>query len=476
MRSRSIIVFGVMLLAGCAVGPDYARPDLTAAGEWVEPVAQGPVETQWWERFGDPALTALVGRLVADNPNLAEARARVAEARALREAAQGGRWPQGGAAVSATENRISENGQFPVGNIPGFPVEFSLFDVGFDASWEVDLWGGTGRAIESAAASEQAAQWAARDVQISLIAELARSYFEYRAAEADRNIAATEAEARAEAARLSELLFAAGETDKTAAQSATSAANSAQAGLSQAEAALDSARYRLALLVGARPEDDLGELRTNAAAVPAVPEGIATGIRSELLERRPDVRRAERELAAATANVGVATAELYPSLTLTGGIGLQAKDAGDLTDGGSLRYSVGPGFRWPIFSLGRIRAQVRAADARADGAAARFEAAIIGALSESEDAANRFASAADVARAATLVLEREREAFRLVQLRHERGEDSLLELEQARLKLAQAERAELQARLAHGLAAIGLYKALGGGWQDGTALAGLAAE
>jgi len=453
------------VLAGCTVGPDYERPDVAVADQWLEPANAEPVDPQWWSRFGDPVLTGLVERAFADNPSLAEASARLTEARALREAAQGGRLPQGNASGSATENRMSENGQIPVGNIPGFDLNFPLLDLGFDASWEIDLWGKTTRQIESAAAREQAAAWAERDAKVVLAAEVARTYVDYRAAQARLAIARDEADATANVARLTGLLADAGEANRIYANRASSASEGAQAALRNTEADVAGAEYRLAVLAGATPEAIVPELRATPGSVPQAPDVIASGIRSELLTRRPDIRRAERELAAATANIGVATADLYPSFSLVGSLGQQAQHEGDLFDGASTRYSLGPSFRWPIFSLGTIRAQVRAAGARADAATARYEAAVIGALADSEGAANRFAAASAAAQAAATALQREQDAFRLTGLREERGEDSRLALEQARLKLTQAERQELAARAGKSAAAIAFYKALGGGWQ-----------
>jgi NodT family efflux transporter outer membrane factor (OMF) lipoprotein len=455
-----------LLFAACNVGPDYHRPKIEVSNTWVEPAHAGPVDAKWWGSFDDPVLTKLVEQALANNPSLAEASARLAEARALREAAQGGRLPQGGASASANENRVSENGQFPVANIPGFDPDFSLFDAGFDASWEIDLWGGTSRAIQSAVAREQAAMWARRDAEVSLVAEVARAYIDFRAAQASLDIAQDRANASAEIARLTQLLYAAGEADQQSADLAASAAQGAGAALDKAQADVAGAEYRIGVLAGTIPEKIRPELDASSAPVPAPPEVIAGGIRSELLKRRPDVRRAERELAAATANIGVATAQLYPSFSLVGGVGLQAKATDKLTDSGSLRYSVGPTFRWPIFSLGRLRAQVRAADARAQAAAASYEKAVLGALADSESAANRYAASTRAAGAAGSALAREQNAYKLAELREQRGEDSKLALAQARLQLTQAKERDLLARAARSDSAVALYKSLGGGWSN----------
>ncbi len=460
-------IIAPMLLAACTtVGPDHAVPDMALAESWIEPASTDPVDPRWWTAFHDPVLTGLIERALAGNPDLKQAAARVAEARAGREAAQGGRLPQGGAAASATQNRLSENGQLPIGSLPGFDPSFPLYDIGFDASWEIDLWGGTTRGIESAAAQERAAQWARRDAMVSLTAEIARAYIDYRAAQTRLGQADDRVEAAGEVASLTQLLRQSGEVNQIDADRAASAAEAAISGRIQEAAAVAALEYQLAALVGAKPEDVVPQLRASSGLIPEPPTVIASGIRSDLLRRRPDIRIAESQLAASTAEIGVAMAELYPSFSLIGQIGMQARDPGDLIDGASLRYSVGPSFRWPLFSLGRLRAQVRAADARAQGAAARYEAAVIKALAESETAANHYAAATLVSQSARDAQLRETSAYDLVRLRERRGEDSRLTRAQARLRMIDAEAQERAAHAAKGVAAIALYKALGGGWEE----------
>jgi len=222
------------------------------------------------------------------------------------------------------------------------------------------------------------------------------------------------------------------------------------------------------VLVGAAPDEIVPKLR-EPSAIPTPPVTIAEGVRSDLLERRPDVRQAERELAAATARIGVAKADLFPRFSLIGSIGQQARSPDDLTSGGSTRFSVGPSFSWPIFSFGRIRAQIRAADARADAAAARYDKAVVGALADSESAANRFANASKAAVASASALDGETDAWKLSEMRQTRGEDDRLALMRAKLRLAEAQRQENDAAAARADAAIALYKALGGGWKGGGA-------
>lgn len=462
--TRSLSALLPLLLAGCTVGPDYERPETALAENWLEPAVPGRIDAVWWRSFGDPQLTALVERTITSSPELREAEARLAEARANRDAVRGGRSAQVEAAGSTTENVLSENGQLPVASIPGFDREFSLFDLGFDARWELDFWGRNRRQIEAAEARVDAALWGQRDVLVSIIAELARNYVELRRAQADLAIAEARVAAHTELARLTKLRFNAGEASRIEVEETESqraAAAAARDGLAAEEAA---AGYRIGVLVGAPPEEVVPGLRANSP-IPEPAATIITGVRSELLERRPDIRRAERELAAATADIGVASADLFPRFSLLGSLGLQARDAGDLLSEGSGRLSFGPTFSWPIFSGGRIRAQVRASGARAEAAAARYEKTVIGALAESESAANRFAQASAAADEASAGLERQASTYRLVEMRVERGEDDRLALIRARLRLLDARARERSASEARTTAAIALYKALGGGWE-----------
>jgi len=460
-------LFPLLLLAtvigGCTVGPDYQRPETKVSADWVEHGTAGPVDLQWWRQFGDPQLTALIERAVATSPDLQEARARLAEARANREAAAGGRLPRVDARGSATQNVLSENGQIPIGRIPGFDRSFSLFDLGFDASWELDLWGRQTRQVEAAEARSQAAEYGAREVMLSLSAEIARNYLDLRAAQADSSALEATAAADAELARLGRLRLRAGEISALDQEKLEAAGRASAALVPEARARAAAAAYRIAALSGSPPEEVAPNL-LKPEPLPQPPEAILVGIRSELLTRRPDIARAERELAAATAEIGVVTADLFPRFSLLGSLGQQAQKAGDLVTSSSTRLQIGPSVSWPIFSGGTIRAQIRGADARAQAAAARYQKAVLGALSDSEAAINRFLETKAALAEAEASLAREQKALRLAELRARKGEDDRLALTRAQAAAVAATRRRDQASAAASQAAIALYKALGGGW------------
>lgn len=469
LKYRTFAVTALLAIGASScttVGPDYQPPEAGAAGNanWIEPAAIGAVDLQWWQQFGDSLLTRLVEQSMANSPDIRIAEARLAEARANRDAVAGRQFPNVNASGSATENRLSENGLLPTDNIPGLSRDYSLFDLGFDASWEIDLWGRNRRGLEAANARADAALEAKRDIQIALAGEVARSYFDLREAQVATENARQRLASNRALAQLTSLRFKTGEANRIEAEKAMAASKDSAAALRNAEAASSAAAYRIAALMGVPPETIVPELR-DAKPMPKSPDRILAGVRTDLLERRPDIRKAERDMAATSADIGVATADLFPRFSLFGSLGQQARSVGDLDSSNSTRFSIGPSFSWPIFSAGRIRAQIRAADARSDAALAAYEKTVNGALSDSESAINRFTNAQAATRAAKAALDRESKVFALAEQRVTAGEDDRLALERARLSLIAATNANNAALAKEGQAAVALFKSLGGGWQ-----------
>lgn len=464
MAGEIVAIMLTSALAGCTVGPDY-RPRATAIEPgWISPVSSGAVDLDWWSKLQDPLLNELVTSAIADNKDLAEASARLREARANRDAVRGRSSPQIGASGAVTQNRLSENGQLPVGKVPGLGRDIAIYDAGFDASWELDLWGGTRRAIESAEARSQLAEEARRAVILQVIAEVARSYVDLRTAQTLRANAITDAQAQAEIARLVAERLRVGLASRFDLVRAQEQAQSTAAAIPGLDGDAAAAAFRIALLLGKRPEDLYERLR-RPGQMPPVAVAVGVGLKSELLLRRPDIRQAERDLAAATAEVGVATSELFPRIALLGGIGAQARGPGDLLSADSLRFQVGPALRWPIFSAGRIRAQIRAADARADAALIRYDRAVLNALADSETAINRYVAAGDTREQREGAQRAGAEAVSLAKQRYTAGEDDLIVLLQTQSKASAADRLAILANATELQQLISLYKALGGGWQ-----------
>lgn len=463
--ARLSVIPAVIIMAGCTVGPNYHPADTTVRETWIAPVDVADVDGEWWRKLNDPLLDELVAAAVSNNKDLEEASARLREARANRDAVRGRRRPQASVLASATENRLSINGPLPVASIPGFDPEFPIHDVGFDASWEIDLWGSTRRAVESADAHVQSVAEARRGVVIQIIAEVVRCYIDLRTAQNLRVSVAEDADSQQKVARIvADRLRVGGASgfDLTRAEAQALGTAAAIPGL---EADSATAAIRLGMLIGQHPEA-IYERLVAPEPLPAADLHVSVGLRADLLRRRPDVREAERDVAAATAAVGVATAELFPRLTLVGGLGQQARSPDDLFSNDSLRFQLGPALRWPIFSGGRIRALVRAADARADLAMIHYERAVAIALADSETMINRFESATRARAMRDAARDEADAAVNLARHRYLAGEDDLTALLQAQLAFSAADRQRIQARAAELQLLAALYKALGGGWES----------
>jgi len=458
-------VIAVLLgVQGCAVGPDYQRPKLAAAdvAAWTDSsAATAPISVAPWRDIDDPTLADLIDAAIRHNLDVRAAQANLIEARAQRDSIAGHRLPELEATGSATRQQISANGELPVNQIPHFARQFSLFDAGFDASWEIDLWGQTRRTIEAARRRVDAADARQRDTLLQVVAEVVRTYAELRGNQESLRAAHDEAQAQSAIAALVHQRFNAGEASSLDDVKSASQAHSTAAVVATYDAGVHAAANQLALLTG-RPPEALAQLAAHAAQVPATPVLVAVGLRSEVLRRRPDIQAAEADLAAATSDVGAATANLFPSLSLIGAVGQDARRSGDFAKSGSTYYSIGPSLHWPIFAGGSIRADIRGANARADAAAARYEKAVLGALADSETALNRYAAAQSTLLERQAAREQSDTAVRLAQDRFHAGDADRLELLEAEAAAATAHQARASAAQEALAAYAALIKSLGG--------------
>lgn len=463
---RALPFLALLACGACTVGPDFHRPAVAGeAAPWAltkSPDSAAP-DLAPWTRLGDPVLADLVAKALAANPDLAEAEGRLNEARAQLGLARAARLPQAQVTGSAQQTQTSLNGQFPAASIPFYRRDFALYDAGFDASWEIDLWGGQRRAVESARAQVAAAQSRLADTRLRIVAETVRAYAQLRGGQALLEATRSDAAAQGEYAALIRQRLQAGESARIDETRAREAARTAHAPIAGLEADLASATATLALLTG-RPPEALADLAATPAPLPALPANLAVGTRADMLRRRPDVRAAEADLAAATAGIGIETANLYPRLSLGGGIDFQARNPANLIEDKSLGFTVGPRLSWALFDAGRVRARIHAADARADQAAARYTKAVLAALADSETAINRYAAWAATAAERDAALNASRQSYEHALARTRAGEDDALSLLQAQSALSGATRAATQAHEAAFEAYAALVKALGGGW------------
>ncbi|MBK5264825.1 MAG: TolC family protein, partial [Alphaproteobacteria bacterium] len=293
MTRNSLLLLGILVLPACTVGPDYKRPpEVKASPDWIEATGSGSVDALWWTRLGNEHLNALIAQANANSPDVRVAQARLREARANRDAVAGTGLPRLNASGAATTNRVSENGQIPIANIPGFPRDFDLYDAGFDASWEIDLWGHAARQTEAASARAEAVEAEQRSVLVSLHAEIAQSYIDLRTAQALLASAKADALAQDQIAHLTRQRLDAGESSRSDYVRAESRARASAAQTPVLEADIRAAIDRIALLVG-QPPEAMDDVLIGAAPIPTAPADIAMGLRSDMLRRRPDIMAAE---------------------------------------------------------------------------------------------------------------------------------------------------------------------------------------
>jgi NodT family efflux transporter outer membrane factor (OMF) lipoprotein len=465
---RALIVSASLALTGCLVGPDFEPPPSSAPNAWRAPLASGlsaeaPTEDEiarWWEALGDPLLVELEQRAAAANRDIASAQARLREARARRSGARAGLFPnsRGGATASQSDGSGALSAGINLG-------ARELYDVSFDASWEIDLFGGLRRGLEAAKADLAASAANLAGVRVSVAAEVADAYVTLRAQQQRLALAEENARAQAETLALTRWRSAAGLTTELDVEQARANLAQTQAAIPQLRTAVALNETRLAVLVG-EPPGALAQQLAAPAKVPAPPERIAVGVPAAALARRPDVRAAERQLAAETARIGVAKASALPRLTLTGSVGVESLTTGDLFTSAAKTTSVAAGLSQVLLDFGRVKAQIDAQKAVRDRALAELEGTLLGALKEVEDALVAFAqeearrdALAEAANAAqrAAALSRDQYAAGLVDF------EAVLAAERA-LFTSQDQLAASEGEFAANL--VRVYKALGGGWQN----------
>ncbi|HVU23428.1 MAG TPA: efflux transporter outer membrane subunit [Opitutus sp.] len=449
--------------AGCTVGPDYHAPAATAVK--MKTWAAAPAVTDnaaasdaWWTNFNDPLLGRLVERALSASPDIALAEQRIREARAGVRLAGGRAYPQIGASAAKMEFRRTG----PLNTV--FPGSYPTFQTGFDASWEIDLWGGTRRAVESAGAALQATQEAARGVRVALAAEVGRAYVELRATQRRLAIARTNLALQQRTLALTHERLHAGVASRLDALRAEALVANTEALVPQLEDGVVRETHLLAVLIGEEPDALAGELAA-PEPIPTAPAQVALGLPAELLRRRPDIRAAERRLAAATARIGATKAQLYPHLGLSGTIGFVSTRSADLFDYSNRYFSLGPGLHWNLFDAGRVRAQVDAAAARAEGAYAAYRKTVLGALADVENALGAYQAEERRQHALAAAAGAARGAVATATELYRQGVTDFLSVLDAERSLAAAEDAIAQSDRAVSTDLIALYKSLGGGWR-----------
>lgn len=464
--TRAVLAAGLALVvaAGCSVGPNYHRPQPAIPADWRG--APGDVTTnppaqlaEWWTVLRDSELDALIARAGRANNDLKAAEARVRGARALRGAAIADLLPTLGASASRTSARRSRNSL-------SFPVQLldtDTYQAGFDATWEIDVFGGKRRALQAAVADLQAVEENRRAVLVSLLAEVARNYVEFRGTQRRLVIARDNLAAEREVLGITRMRFEKGLASELDVAQASALLASTKSQIPSLEVALKQSSHRLSVLLGEPPGSLEAELDPGAP-IPLAPTEVPAGLPADLLRRRPDVRQSERQLAGATARIGVATAELFPKFFLTGNAGYQSLDAGNLIEPASKFWSAGPSVRWRLLEYPRLKAQIKAQTAQQEQALAQFNQIVLTSLEEVENALvaygkerERFVSLSESVVASQRALD-------LANQLYTAGLGEFLSVLVAERTLYEAQDAQVLSQRAITENLIALYKALGGGW------------
>ncbi|HEV7613540.1 MAG TPA: efflux transporter outer membrane subunit [Steroidobacteraceae bacterium] len=454
--ARAIACLPLLLPAACAVGPTYHRPETRL----VEPhnvdarfTAAAP-DAAWWRQFGDPVLADLEARALAGNLDLHIAIARVQSARAVFAQTQYDYAPH--VQSSGSYARSKEQ-------LPGFStdrIDVSTASIGFDARWEIDLFGHVRHENAAARAVLGGEQASLADAEVTVAAEVARNYFELRGTQRQIAVARDNLRNQREALRLTQVRYEAGRVTELDTDSAQARLKATESTLPLLEAAEKRYGYRLAVLLGAAPGSIDAEL--NPVPVQAMTAPLPIGDVSMLLRTRPDVRIAERNLAAATERVGVATADLFPRISFTGFVGFLSGDTSQLGKAASRAWLINPAVSWPAFDYGSVHARLRGAKAEADGALAAYQKAVLGALEDFENACAGYST--QEARLASVLEQAQasRRAEQLAEIQYREGSINFLVLLDAQRTLLQAEDELAQAETAANTGAVAVYKALGG--------------
>jgi NodT family efflux transporter outer membrane factor (OMF) lipoprotein len=472
------MLLGLLCLTGCAtgfreyvqngfkVGPNYCRPATAVAEQWIDAnnpnVNTGPAETaDWWRTFNDPVLDRLIQTAYQQNLSLRVAGFRVLEARAQRAIAVGGLFPQAQAADgSYTRINLSKNG--PSGASPN--LYYGDWNLGAALAWELDFWGRFRRAVEAADANLDASVENYDDVLVILLAEVGQRYVDLRTAQESLRYAKKNVKTQRDSLSLAEVKFQNGATTRLDVTQGQSNVAQTEAAIPPLEVNYRQAANQLSILLG-MPPGNVEALLDGEKDIPAAPAQVAVGVPAELLRRRPDVRRAERQVAAQCAQIGIAESELYPHLSISGSIYLDSTRFADLFDAHSLAGAVGPSFNWNILNYGRLVNGVRVQDARFEQLAVQYQDTVLRANAEAENALVGFLQSQQRVKALTRSTEAAEQSLNLVRDQYEAGKTDFNRVLTVEKDLFQQ---QIQLASARGLVMqylVQLYKALGGGWE-----------
>jgi multidrug efflux system outer membrane protein len=464
-------ILGLLIFweSGCVVGPQYRPPKVQMPGQWTgvastdnSSIATSGVASvaEWWKNFQDPVLDSLIDRAVKSNLGLQQAQSRILQARASRKIAGAGLQPSIDASASNTTSGSTGN----TSTVGSSSSTRNLFQAGLDAAWEMDFFGGVRRGIEAAEANLQAAVEDSRDVMVTLTAEVALDYIQLRGYQQEIAIAQKNLEDQRETAEITRKRFGVGFASGLDVANAEAQVATTQSQIPLLETSAQQTIYALSVLLGLEPSALLAEL-SPAGTIPSTPPTVPAGLPSDLLERRPDILRAEAQFHAAVAQVGVATADLFPKFNLTGSGGLQSLTQGSLGSVASGIWSLGPSVSFSIFNGGKIRANIKVQQEAAQQALLAYRQTVLTALQDVESALIAYAKDQQHRTALADAVKSNETAVDLSMKLYTAGEIEFLNLLTTQRNLYTSEDALVQADRAIDADLIALYKALGGGWQ-----------
>jgi NodT family efflux transporter outer membrane factor (OMF) lipoprotein len=460
---RAWLGLALSLATGCAVGPDYATPEPETPDQWHVELSSGLAEGRadlqtWWTLLGDPVLDGLIERARADGYDLQQAAARVRQARSGLGIAKGARVPEVEGVGAAQRRRPSDD------TIPGARAKSDdFFQLGVDASWELDFWGRIRRAVESAQADYQASVEDYRDTLVVIFAEVATTYIDVRTFQERLRYARGNVDLQRQSLALTQDRRSAGLVGDLDVRQAELNLARTESLIPRLEEGLAFSVHRLAVLSGRLPSSIYAELGEEHP-IPSPPEGVGVGLPADLLRQRPDIRRAERLLAGRTARIGVATADLYPRFSLSGSFTVDATRVSNLFDWNSRAFGIGPTLQWNLFAGGRVRAAIEGEEANTEEALGFYEQTVLEAYEEAENALVSYMREGERRDALARSVAAAREGVRLVNVVYRQGLtefQNVLDTEQFLFE-QEDELAQSQGRVVRNL--VRVYKALGGGW------------
>ena len=465
VKLRTAMMVGAAVMSGCAVGPNYQEPKIDVDAHFVnagEPgFAEGDTVQHYWQAFADPLLSELVDDAVAHNKDLAAAAANLRAARAQARLAGFDLYP-----TVTFAGGYSKNLDYAQ-ELPGYDLHDRQFDTaqaGFDALWELDLFGRVRRNVEAARGDLGAADANVRDAKVSVIAEVARNYFILRGLQDQLSLTLRNADNQFNTLKLTRNRLDAGRGNELDTSRAEAQWQTTVASIPSLQATVATTIYRLSVLTGREPAA-LNDRLSPQSAIPELPAINSIGSPEVLLRRRPDVRVAERRLAAATARIGVATGDLFPKVTFSGEVGYAAPTFGVLGDSPSRFYSFGPSISWAAFDLGRVRSRITTAKEQTNAALASYESAVLGALEDTEGSLITYGRAQSRRDALQVAAAASDKASLLARKRFEGGLIDFLEVLDAERTALSAELLLSQSRTDAATSLVAVYKALGAGWE-----------